>query len=187
MATTSQVIYDPDAKYDFTVKDVDYLRHPGIKLQARIYRPEGEGPFHVIMDIHGGAWTTGDRFQNQLIDEVYAESGLIVIALDHRLSPKYPYPAQVQDVNFGIRWAKAHLEEWDGIPETLGAMGTFSGGHILMLNQVKPHDPVLNAVPFPDHPELDCKVGYYIGLWVPIDPLARYLYQREGGGEGKHL
>ena len=63
--------------------------------------------------------------------------------------------------------------------KTLGAMGTSSGGHILMLNQMRPKDPVLNAIPYPEHPQLDCKIGYYIGLWVPIDPLARYLYQRD--------
>ena len=188
MAAIGEVGYEPNAKYDFTAQDVQYLRLPGgVKLMARIYRPDGPGPFHAIMDVHGGAWTTGDRFQNTLIDEVFAESGLIVVALDHRLPPKYPYPAQVQDVNYGIRWAKAHLAEFGGIPETLGAMGTSSGGHIPMLNQMRPLDPVFAAHPFPEHPKLDCAVSYYVGTWVPIDPLARYLYQRDGGGGLMHL
>src|SRR5688572_23516460 len=100
MTTTSKPFYNPEAKFKFTTKDVEYLRHGNNPLLARIYKPEGDGPFPAIMDIHGGAWTTGDRLQNTLIDEMMCETGMVVVALDFRLSPQHPYPAQVQDINF---------------------------------------------------------------------------------------
>ncbi len=181
MTTASKLNYDPNAQYDFTAVDVEYLRLPDMRLMARIYRPEGPGPWPTIVDVHGGAWTTGDRFQNTLLDESLCETGLLIIALDHRLSPKYPYPAQVQDVNYGLRWAKAHAAEYGGLPAPLGGLGTSSGGHTLLLNAMKPHHPEFMAHPMPDHPELDAGIAYYMGLWSVLDPHARYVYQRDEG------
>ena len=41
--------------------DLEYHRAAGIPLLARFYRPEGQGPFPTVLEVHGGAWTTGDR------------------------------------------------------------------------------------------------------------------------------
>ena len=42
----STAILDAKTKtHEFDVEDVEYLRHGGKPLRARIYRPEGEGPF----------------------------------------------------------------------------------------------------------------------------------------------
>ena len=48
-------------RYEIDVKDVEYLRHGDKPLLARIYQPRGAGPFPVIIDLHGGAWTKKDR------------------------------------------------------------------------------------------------------------------------------
>lgn len=175
------MFYNPEAKFKFKAFDVEYLRHGTTPLLARIYQPEGEGPFPAILDIHGGAWTTGDRFQNTLIDEMMAETGLVVVALDFRVSPAHPYPAQIQDTNFGTRWAKAHVAEYNALPSPLGAMCTSSGGHTMLCTALKPKDPQYAAIPFPEHPELDAGIDYYLGLWSVLDPLRRYHYQKEEG------
>lgn len=179
--TTTKQFYNPEAIYKFKAFDVEYLRHGTTPLLARIYQPDGEGPFPAILDIHGGAWTTGDRFQNTLIDEMMAETGLVVVALDFRVSPAHPYPAQIQDTNFGARWAKAHVAEYNALPSPLGAMCTSSGGHTMLCSAMKPKDPQYAAIPFPEHPELDAGIDYYLGLWSVLDPLRRYHYQKEDG------
>ena len=38
-------------------------------LLARFYRPEGSGPFPAGLEVHGGAWTSGDRLNNTAIGE----------------------------------------------------------------------------------------------------------------------
>jgi len=181
MTTTSRAIYDPEAKFMFTTSDVEYLRHGATPYLARVYQPQGKGPFPLILDIHGGAWTTGDRLQNTLIDEMMAETGLVVVALDFRVSPAHPYPAQIQDVNFGTRWAKAHAADYGALPSPLGAMCTSSGGHTMLCTAMKPKDPQYAAIPFPAHAELDASIDYYLGLWAVLDPLRRYRYQKEEG------
>ena len=45
-------------------EDLEYHRPAGIPLLARFYRPEGQAPFPAVLEVHGGAWTSGDRFNN---------------------------------------------------------------------------------------------------------------------------
>ena len=54
--------------------DVEYLRHGELSLLARLYRPDGPGPFPAIVDVHGGAWTMSDRLGNAPIDRHLAET-----------------------------------------------------------------------------------------------------------------
>ena len=46
--------------YEFTTEDVEYLRHGDKPLIARLYKPKGDGPFPAVIDLHGGAWNSGD-------------------------------------------------------------------------------------------------------------------------------
>jgi len=40
------------------IEDIEYARHGGAPLLARFYRPEGDGPFPAVLEVHGGAWTS---------------------------------------------------------------------------------------------------------------------------------
>jgi acetyl esterase len=81
----------------FTAEDIEYRHIGGQTLLAKLYRPQGKGPFPAVIGVHGGAWTSGDRNNNQAIDEPLAAAGVVVLALDFRLAPKAPYPASVAD------------------------------------------------------------------------------------------
>lgn len=150
-------------------------------LPVRIYQPDGEGPFPLLIDAHGGAWHAGHYKQNHLIDRAIASAGMVVVALEFRRAPKHPYPAQVQDVHYGIRWAKAHAGDFDAMPERVGALGTSAGGHTLMLIAMRPHDPRYAALPLPEAPTEDATVAYTLMLWAVLDPHARYLYEIRQG------
>ena len=58
--------------YEITTEDVEYLRHGEKKLIARLYKPKGDGPFPAVVDLHGGAWTSGDLGGTQGLDETLA-------------------------------------------------------------------------------------------------------------------
>jgi acetyl esterase/lipase len=82
--------YDPAARYDVKTFDVAYRRDGETDWLARIYQPQGPGPFPALMDVHGGAWTTSDRTSNAPMANALAQSGLVVVALDFRLAPGIP-------------------------------------------------------------------------------------------------
>ena len=166
--------YNPAAQFEIKVSDVEFRRAPARTLMARVYQPRGAGPFPTLLDLHGGAWNDKDRLVNAPMDEALAASGILVVAVDLTLAPEAPYPASVQDANYGIRWLKAKAGEWKGDPTTLGALGSSSGGHVIELCAMRPRDPRYNAHPLPEAPGVDATLAY-VATRSPIsDPFARF-------------
>lgn len=167
--------YDPAAKFDVKQFELEFRRIPQRTLMARVYQPQGAGPFPMLLDLHGGAWNDKDRFANQPMCEAVAASGVLVAAIDLTLGGEAPYPASVQDANYGIRWLKSKAAEWKGDPATLGVLGSSSGGHVAQLLGMRPKDPRYNALPLAGHPDNDATVRY-VATRSPIsDPYERYL------------
>lgn len=173
------VIYDPHTTYVVRTHDVDYRRDADGAWKARVYQPQGPGPFPALLDVHGGAWNRGSYTNNQRMDQALAASGLVVVAISCRQAPRYPYPAQVADVNYGIRWLKAHAGDFQGDSQRLGALGTSSGGHTLMLSAMRPHDPRYTVHPLLEAPEVDATVAYVLAAWPVLDSYARYLFAKK--------
>jgi acetyl esterase/lipase len=166
--------------YDIDVEDVEYLRHGDQPLLARLFKPRGQGPFPAVIDLHGGAWCRGDRFNDTLLNEALAKSGVVVAALDFRMPPVAPYPASVADINYGIRWLKTQATALGSRPDLLGALGISSGGHQAMLIGMRPHDPRYAALPLPaDAPAVDASLRFVVLCWPVIDPLGRYHYAKK--------
>jgi len=168
------VVYDPSKRYEIKVRDIECRKDPARTLMARIYQPQARGPFPVLLDLHGGAWNDQDRAANAPVDERLAASGLLVVAIDMRRAHEAPYPASVADVNYGVRWLKNRAREWNGDPETVGALGSSSGGHELQLCAMRPRDPRYAALPLPEAPGLDATLAYVIARSPISDPFARY-------------
>lgn len=166
--------YDPANRFELKVWDVEFRRTPTRTLMARIYQPQGAGPFPTLLDLHGGAWNTKDRFANVPMDEAVAKAGMLVVAVDLTLAPEAPYPASVQDANYAVRWLKSKAKEWGGDATNLGVLGSSSGGHVAQLLAMRPRDPRYNAHPLPSAPNIDATVAY-VATRSPIsDPHARY-------------
>jgi acetyl esterase/lipase len=168
------VAYDPAKQCEIKVWDVAYRHDPVRTLMARIYQPQGAGPFPALLDVHGGAWNDQDRTANAPVDERLAASGILVVAIDVRLAREAPYPASVADVNYGIRWLKSKARAWNGDPETLGALGSSSGGHVLELCAMRPYDPRYTVYPLLEAPHLDATLAYLVARSPISDPVARY-------------
>jgi acetyl esterase len=128
----------------------------------------------VLLDVHGGAWNDQDRTANAPVDERLAASGILVVAIDVRLAREAPYPGSVADVNYGIRWLKSKAREWRGDPDTLGVLGSSSGGHVTQLNAMRPRDARYTMYELPEAPDLDATVMYVIARSPISDPAARY-------------
>ena len=175
--------YNPAQNLEVTVYEQEYRRDGDVSWMATIYQPRGAGPFPALVDVHGGAWNRGDRSADAVMNRALAASGLVVAALDFRLAPNHPYPAQVQDVNLAVRWLKAHAAEFNADPATVGGLGCSSGGHTLMLNAMRPGDPRYGALTLPEASSHDASVAYTVCCWPVLDPYARYLYAQDSNNE----
>ena len=173
--STIKATYNPAARLDVKVSEVPFRRTAaGRSLMARIYQPQGAGPFPALLDLHGGAWNNKDRFANEPMDRAVAASGVLVVAIDLTLAPEAPYPASVQDANYGVRWLKAKAAGWNGDASSLGVLGSSTGGHIAELLGMRPRDARYNAIPLAEAPRVDATLSY-VATRSPIsDPHARW-------------
>ena len=163
-------------RHDIDVQDVEYLRHEGKPLLARLYRPKGTGPFPLVIDLHGGAWVNKDRLADAGINEAMARNGIAVAALDFRMPPQAGYPASMADINYAIRWFKSRAAEFGTSPDKVCLMGFSSGAHQAILNVVRPHDARYEALPLEENKAMDATVRC-VALCSPlVDPLERYQY-----------
>jgi acetyl esterase len=167
--------YDPAAKFDLAVSEVEFRRNSaGRMLMARIYQPQGPGPFPTVLDLHGGAWNRKDRFAEEPMDRALAASGLLVVAVDLTVAPEAPYPACVQDANYAVRWLKTKAQTWNGDTAKIGVYGSSSGGHVAELLGMRPRDRRYNAIALAGAPNIDATVAY-IATRSPIsNTFARY-------------
>lgn len=170
---------------ELDIEDVEYLRHGDKPLLVRLFKPRGKGPFPLIVQLHGGAWCRGDSSDDTLINEPLAKSGVVVAALDWRMPPVAPYPAALADINYAIRWLKAQAGDLRGSPESVGLMGSSSGGHLAMLAAMRPRDSRYSEISLPgDASRFEASVCCVVMCWPVIDPLGRYHYAKklkEGG------
>ena len=176
-----------EKRFDIEVRDLEYRRVGGAPLLARLYRPKGpgnsDGAFPALIDVHGGAWASGDRLNNAPLDEALAKSGIVVLAIDFRMPPQHRYPASIADVNFATRWLKTHAGEFGSRRELVGGLGTSSGAHQLLLSVLKPRDPRYAALPLAEAPAEDAALPYVVLCWPISDPLARYRMVKDKGNK----
>src|SRR5690242_1755238 len=156
--------------FEVTWEDVEY--RPG--LLARVYRPRGTGPFHAVIEIHGGAWNNNDRTQNAPMVSALASHGLVVASVDFRLGGQAPYPASMADINYATRWLKLHATEFGATAECVGGLGLSSGGHMVMLSAMRPRDPRYCSIAL--EADVDASLAYVMMGWPVLDPWARYLH-----------
>jgi acetyl esterase/lipase len=103
---------------------------PAQKLD--LYLPEtGDGPFPVIISIHGGAFLGGDKADGQLIPMLKGlERGYAVVSVNYRLSGEAKFPAQIYDIKAAIRWLRANAQAYKLDSARIAVWGGSAGGHL---------------------------------------------------------
>ncbi len=137
--------------------DVAYAAvSPAQKLD--LYWPAaGNGPFPVIIAIHGGAFKGGDKRDIQLTPMLASlERDYAVVSINYRLSGEARFPALVQDVKAAIRWVRANAENFLFDPTRIAVWGGSAGGYLALMagaaaGVVELDDPMLGNPAQPDN------------------------------------
>jgi acetyl esterase/lipase len=162
----------------FSTEDVAYLNYNGSPLLLRLFKPEGAGPFPLMIDLHGGAWCSQDRTSDVMFNEALARSGVVVAALDFRMPPVAGYPAPLTDINYAIRWLKARADALKARADRVGMIGISSGGHLAMLAAMRPRDARYAAIELASDTPIDATVAAVVAVWPVIDPLRRFHHAK---------
>lgn len=107
------------------------------KLDLAMPEEHGKKTFPVIVYIHGGGWTQGDK-RGQGIQTFlgYATKGFVSVSLNYRLNEDKL--ACVEDVKCAIRWLRANAEKYNIDPDRIGAAGNSAGAHLALLLAICP-------------------------------------------------
>jgi acetyl esterase/lipase len=159
---------------------------PAQKLD--IYLPEeGDGPFPVILHIHGGGFEIGDKCDVHVLPYLKALTrGYAVVSVNYRLSGEAIFPAGLQDIKASIRWLRADGKTYHLDSERIAACGGSAGGNYaamvcLTANVTEFDDPRLGNMEYP------CNVQVAVDMFGPTDFLKMDAQLNENGfGPGDH-
>lgn len=141
MTTKKAYRYDPSDLYEVREHDQEYLNVGGVTRQVRIYQPEGPGPYPMLLSVHGGTWTDKDHTDYESTSKPMAATGMVVAAIGQRVGSGFPYPMQLQDIHYGVRWLKAHAAELTVTPMP------WAGSAILAADTPCPWRPCASMIP----------------------------------------
>lgn len=67
-------------------------------IPVRLFKPDGEGAFHLLLFFHGGGWVTGgiENYTGVCADLAKATKCAIA-SVDYRLAPEHKFPAAPED------------------------------------------------------------------------------------------
>lgn len=99
-----------------------------------LYLPNtGEGPFPVIVMIHGGAFKSGDKAGELGALTTALERGYAVASVNYRLSGEAIFPAQINDIKAAIRFLRANAATYKLNGDKIATWGGSAGGSLSAL------------------------------------------------------
>lgn len=100
-----------------------------------IYLPDtGNGPFPVIIAVHGGSFMIGDKEDQQITPMLEGvKHGYAVVAINYRLSGEAKFPAAINDVKAAIRWVKANAKQYKLDESKIALWGNSAGANLAAL------------------------------------------------------
>lgn len=109
-------------------------------------RPDAPRPRPVVVVVHGGSWRSGDRTQLPAICGYLAARGYAVASIDHRLAPRWRFPAAHEDVLAALDWLARESAALGLDPARRALLGRSSGGHLALLAAYARSDPTVRGV-----------------------------------------
>lgn len=100
-----------------------------------IFLPEGDGPFPVIVSIHGGAFKKCDkRDEEMILDMLHGlDKGYAVVGVNYRLSGEAQFPEPVKDIKQAIRFIKENAQKYHLDANKIVVWGGSAGGYMTLM------------------------------------------------------
>ncbi|SBS70402.1 LipH [uncultured Mycobacterium sp.] len=173
---------------------IDDLTAPGPAgpIPLRLYRPTTESCLPVMVYLHGGGLVMGSNHSFEpLARELAHASGAAVIAVEYRLAPESPPPAQFEDAYAATAWVSGHGDDLDVDTGRLAIVGDSAGGSLAAAVALAARDragPRISAQVLL-YPGLDRDMGAPSITSMPDAPLLRhddilYMHELVDGGAG---
>jgi len=106
-----------------------------------LFRAQGATPAPCVVAIHAGSWE--NKRENEFPDwsTHWASRGYAVASMQYRLAPKYPWPAQREDVRLALAFLKEHAAQFGLDGSRFILLGRSAGGQISLASAYELGDP----------------------------------------------
>ena len=121
--------------------NVVYGMYSGLALLMDIHYPEESNGYGII-HVSGSGWSAPISLDAKPLKESshveiegkpLVDAGYTLFTVNHRATPRFQYPAAVDDVQRAVRFVRHHAKDYGIDPYRLGAMGGSSGGHLVSM------------------------------------------------------
>ena len=151
-----------------------------------IYLPEGDGPFPLVINIHGGAFRMGDK---DMLDAPIAEAlrakGIAVASINYRLSGEAKFPAAIEDAKAAVRFLRANARQYRLDADRFLVFGQSAGGNLASLIGTTGNAGVFDN-PALGNPGVPSNVAAVIDWFGPSDFSLLDKHAREQGCPPDH-
>ena len=147
-----------------------------------IYLPDADdGPFPVIIAIHGGAFMGCDKADLQVLPMLEGlQRGYAVVSINYRMSGEAQFPALVQDAKAAVRWVRANAQHYSLDPQRISAWGGSAGGYLVNMLGISAGVPELEDLGL-GNPEQPCHVQAVVAWYAPANFLKMDEHLAESG------
>ena len=99
---------------------------------ADVYVPKtGDGPFPVVLWVHGGAFVGGQKSDVAFFATALAAQGVAVVCMGYQRAPEAQYPTPVLQVGEAIAWLQSVANDYALDTTRLMLAGDSAGAHIV--------------------------------------------------------
>jgi acetyl esterase len=156
--TREMVKYFPQPKNPTQVGEIINLNITNENIPVRIYIPEGAGDFPVVSFFHGGGFVLMNLdTHDEICRQLCAKSQSVVMSVDYRLAPEYPYPMGPNDCVLATQWMLENGKNYRGDSSRMAVAGDSAGGYMAIwvarrfVNESIPLKAQLLIYPVTDH------------------------------------
>ena len=119
---------------------------PGGDVQIRVYTPQGDGPFPLLLYVHGGGWVIADLDTYDASPRALANAvGAVVVSTHYRQGPEHKFPAAHDDTLAAYKWLLKNAAALGGDPARVALVGESAGGNMAACIAIAARDQGLQA------------------------------------------
>ncbi|WP_246849710.1 alpha/beta hydrolase [Rubellimicrobium arenae] len=125
-------------------REVTYPAGDGSEQPIRIYTPEGEGPFPLVVYFHGGGWVIADLdTYDASARALAAGANAVVASVEYRHAPENRFPAAHEDADAAYAWIVENSGSLNADSERLAVAGESAGGNLALNVAINARDAQL--------------------------------------------
>jgi len=133
LSKQSKPVVEPVAKVEHKI-----IPGPGGQLLVRIYTPQGNAPFPVLVYFHGGGWVIAnlDTYDGSC-RAITNAAKCVTVSVAYRMAPEHRFPAAVNDAYAAYQWVLANASSIGGDPNRVAIGGESAGGNLAAVTTLK--------------------------------------------------